>query len=352
MKSKKGLLLLNLGTPDSPKPEAVGRYLKQFLMDKRVIDIAWPLRWFFVNVLIVPKRKFASGEAYEKIWTEKGSPLLYHLKDLANEVEGLMKGNATLANYDLEIGMRYGNPSVENALKRFKERGTEEITVFPMYPQYAESSTLSSQEEVTRAAAALGLKAKIQFVPAFYKHPAFIQAFATRLQQELEREKPDHVLMSFHGLPVRHVRHTDKSGGQHCMRSPNCCDQITDVNRDCYRAQSYATARALAKATGLTDDQYTVSFQSRLGRAEWIPPYTDHKYKELVERGVKKLVVVCPSFVADCLETIEEIGIRGAAEFRGYGGDRCVATPCLNSDPEWARAVVTIAAQASGENRT
>ena len=342
MKIKRGLLILNLGTPDSPAPEAVGRYLKQFLMDKRVIDIAWPLRWFFTNVLIVPKRKYASAEAYEKIWTEKGSPLLFHLRDLASEVSGLIKTDETLADFDLEIAMRYGNPSIESALAKFKERGTKEIVVFALYPQYAESSTLSSEEEVARAARALNLEAKIQFVPPYYEHPAFVSAFASRLRQMMERERPDHVLMSFHGLPVRHVQHTDRSGGKHCMRSPDCCAKITDVNRDCYRAQSFATARALAKAVGLRDDQYTVSFQSRLGRAEWIPPYTDHKYKELADRGVRKLVVVCPSFAADCLETLEEIAIRGAEEFRGYGGDRCAQVPCLNSDPEWARGVITI----------
>ena len=339
---KQGLLLLNLGTPDSPEPEDVGRYLKQFLMDKWVIDIAWPLRWFFVNVLIVPKRKFASSEAYKKIWGKRGSPLLTHLVDLSREVGDLMKKSSKLQCCELEIAMRYGNPSVESALKKLQASGVEKLTVFPLYPQYAESSTRSSQCEVRDAAERIGYKGEIVYVPAFYKHPAFIEAFASRLAETIENEKPDHVLMSFHGLPVRHVKHTDKSGGKHCMQSKSCCDVITDVNRDCYRAQSFATARALAAKLNLTPEQYTVSFQSRLGRAEWIPPYTDFKYKELADRGIKRLVVVCPSFVSDCLETLEEIGIRGAEEFQGFGGESCAATPCLNSDPKWASAVIQI----------
>ena len=342
---KKGLLLLNLGTPDSTRPEDVGRYLKQFLMDKFVIDIAWPLRWFFVNVLIVPKRKFASGEAYEKIWTKRGSPLLFHLEDLATEVTKLVKASPKLEGHQIEIGMRYGNPSIESALAKFQASGVDHVTVFALYPQYAESSTRSSEEETREAARRLGFKGELKFVPAFYEHPAFIQAYAHKILETFDREKPDHLLMSFHGLPVRHMKRVDKSGGKHCMESPNCCDRMTDVNRDCYRAQCFATARALARELNLKPEQYTVSFQSRLGRAEWIPPYTDQMYKQLADRGVKKLAVVCPAFVSDCLETLEEIGMRGSEEFRGFGGEACTQVPCLNSDTLWAKGVVQIAEQ-------
>jgi protoporphyrin/coproporphyrin ferrochelatase len=338
MKKKTGLLLMNLGTPDNPEPEAVGRYLKEFLMDGRVIDIAWPLRWILVNVLIVPKRKYASSHAYKTIWDERrGSPLMYHLRDLKEKVVPKATG------FEIEIAMRYQNPSVEKGLKALDEKDVDEILVFPLYPQYAESSTLSSIEHVTKVADQAGIKAKIRFVNAFYEDPDFIRAYAVKLKPVLEREKPDHVVMTFHGLPVRHVKHTDRSGGRHCMAAANCCAVISEVNRDCYRAQSFATAKALAEAVGLSRDQYSVSFQSRLGRAEWIPPDTEHVIKSLAEKGMKKLAVICPSFVADCLETIEEMGERGAELFKESGGTEFHLIDCLNSDSDWAEAVVKIA---------
>ena len=339
--SPQGLLIANLGTPDSPKPEDVGRYLKQFLMDKWVIDIAYPLRWFLINVLIVPKRKFASGEAYEQIWGERGSPLLYHTKDLGDLVR------ARMPDWKVEIGMRYGNPSLESGLRRLKEQGCGEVLVMPLYPQYAESSTRTSQEECTRQAEKLGLKVK--FVKPFYDHKLFIESFAAIVKSAMIRERPDHLLMSFHGLPERHIRRLDRTGGQHCFVQNDCCAKITDANRDCYRAQSFATARLIAEALKLSPDQWSVSFQSRLGRTPWIKPFTDEVIPELAKKGVKKLAVVCPSFVSDCLETIEEIGMRGRDLFLEAGGREFVAIPCLNSETSWADAVAIIARQNLGE---
>jgi protoporphyrin/coproporphyrin ferrochelatase len=335
MASKRGLLILNLGTPDSPKPDDVGRYLKQFLMDKWVIDIPLAFRWFFVNVLIVPKRKFASSEAYEKIWTQRGSPLLFHLKDLARKVSRVRE--------DLKVAyaMRYGSPSTESGLRELADM--DEILVFPLYPQYAESSTRSSKEECERVARDLGLKAKLTFVKDYFEHPEFIESFAELIRPVLEKEKPDHLLMSFHGLPERHVKRTDPTG-QHCLATKSCCDTITPANRDCYRAQSYATARALARTLGLHTDQYTVSFQSRLGRTPWIQPFTDVRLDELPKKeNVKSLAVVCPSFAADCLETLEEIGIRAREQFKAAGGEAFTEIPCLNSSDRWAQAVGKIA---------
>ena len=242
---KTGVLLLNLGTPDAPEPEAVGRYLKQFLMDKWVIDIPKLFRWILVYLLIVPKRKFRAAESYKQIWTSEGSPLLVNLKGLHRALV------PKLPEFDVEIAMRYGNPSVENGLRSLAQRGVEDILVFPLYPQYAESSTRSSQEECRRVAKLLGLKGKLRFVPAFYDHPEFIKAYAEVLGPRLRGRSADHVLFSFHGLPERHIRRTDHSKGQHCLVKANCCDQITEANRDCYRAQSYATARALGKSIGL-----------------------------------------------------------------------------------------------------
>lgn len=327
---KRGLLIVNLGTPDAPEPKAVGRYLKQFLMDKWVIDIPYVLRWIFVHLLIVPKRKYASAHAYQKIWTKRGSPLLYYLNDLEERVSAL------LPNVKVASAMRYGNPSIASGLARLED--CDEILVFPLYPQYAESSTRSSQEEVEKHARKM--KAKISFVKDYFEHPAFIASFAEVITPVLDVERPDHLLMSFHGLPERHVQ---RVGGEHCLASNACCNAITPSNRDCYRAQSYATARALAMKLGLHANQYSVSFQSRLGRTPWIQPFTDVRLAELPKEGKRNIAVVCPSFATDCLETIEEIGIRGDETFRTSGGENYIAIPCLNARESWAEALVQIA---------
>lgn len=326
---KTGVLLLNLGTPDAPEPEAVGRYLKEFLMDKWVIDIPAPLRWFLVNVLIVPKRKFASAEAYKKIWTHEGSPLLTNLKKLAEQVAPRL-GGAPVA-----VGMRYGDPSIASAFQKLKT--CDRILVFPLYPQYAESSVRSSEEKCQAVAKEVGFSGEVQFVPPFFDEAGFIAAFAQLVQESQKSFSADHLLMSFHGLPEHHVKRTDPTG-QHCLANSSCCDKMVDANRLCYRAQSFATARALAKKLGITN--YSVSFQSRLGRRPWIKPYSDELYKSLPQNGVKRLLVVSPSFAADCLETLEEIEMRGREDFLAAGGEDFKMVPCLNFHPLWVEAVV------------
>ncbi len=329
---KRGLLIVNLGTPDAPEPEAVGRYLKQFLMDKWVIDIPWLLRWIFVHILIVPKRKHASSEAYKQIWTSRGSPLLFYLKDLEKKVAAL------IPDVKVASAMRYGQPSIEQGLRELADQ--DEIVVFPLYPQYAESSTRSSREECERIQKKLNIRAKVTFVKDYFEHPAFIDCFAEVVSPILAETAPDHLLMSFHGLPERHVK---RVGGDHCLASADCCSTITPTNRDCYRAQSFATARALALKLGIRSERYSVSFQSRLGRTPWIQPFTDEKLTAFPQNGIRRIAVVCPSFASDCLETIEEIGLRGAESFREVGGTEYVAIPCLNARESWAEAVVSIA---------
>jgi ferrochelatase len=334
---KQGLLLLNLGTPDSPEPEDVGRYLREFLMDKWVLDIPAVFRWILVNVLIVPKRKFASSHAYKTIWTKRGSPLAFHLSDLREAVAPLVQDE-----FEVETAMRYQNPPIEKALRGFKEKGIEEVTVFPLYPQYAESSTRSSREEIDRLAKRHSLR--VRFIQDFYDNSGFIDCFASRIEKGLKKAqadgKPVHLLMSFHSLPESHVQKTDPSG-RHCLRSAKCCDQMTDVNRLCYRAQCFATARAIAKTLGLEKSQWSVSFQSRLGRAEWLKPTTENRLPELGASGCS-LVVATPSFAADCLETIEEIGDRGKSLFMNAGGAHYLRIECLNADEDWARAISDI----------
>jgi ferrochelatase len=335
----KGIIVLNLGTPDSPEPKDVGRYLKQFLMDKWVVDIAWFWRWILVNILIVPRRKYASGEAYHKIWTERGSPLRFHLEDLITKLR---------AHFPIDIpivgAMRYGNPSIVSALNQLKESGVDEIIVFQLYPQYAESSVRSSEEETLLQLKELNYEAKVSFVSSYYEDPGFIRAYAEVIAPVLREKKPDHLLLSFHGVPERHVKRTDPTKN-HCLQNKDCCHQMSEANALCYRAQCFATARALAKELNLKTSDYSVSFQSRLGRTPWIQPFTDFRYPEIAKASQKKLAVACPSFATDCLETIEEIGIRGKEAFSEAGGEELYAIPCLNSNDTWVEAVACMIKQ-------
>lgn len=338
MAKRVGLLLINLGTPNSPEPEDVGRYLREFLMDPYIIDLPWPLRWFLVNLIIVPKRKFESAKLYQSIWSEKGSPLLFHLRSLADEVKS-RAGN----RFEVEIAMRYGDPSIHEGLKKLATKSLDEIVVFPLYPQYSESTVRTSREACVKAAKRVGIHERLRFVEPFPVHKAFISPLAKQIKKVWDEAHLEHLLISFHGLPEKQIRRTDLSGGKHCLQSDDCCERLIDCNRNCYRAQCFATSRALADELGLGRDQYSISFQSRFGRAKWIEPYTEDKIRELAQRGVKRLAVVCPAFLADCLETIEEIGARGRELFLSAGGVEFRLIPCLNSDSEWVDGVIQIA---------
>lgn len=335
-----GLLLVNLGTPDDPNAPAVRRYLREFLADPRVLDINAVGRWALLNLIILPTRPAKSAEAYKKIWDERGSPLLYHSVDLAAAVRERLG-----AGWVVELGMRYQKPSLESALGKLRAAGADRVIVFPLYPQYSASSTGSSVEEVFRVAAKEWVTPTLAFVEPFYDHPEFIEAFAARGAPVLEAEKPDHVLMSFHGLPERHMHKADPTGA-HCLASAGCCDRIVAANRHCYRAQCFATARALAARLGLAEGTWSVSFQSRLGRTPWIRPYTDVVLPELAKAGKKRVAVFCPAFVADCLETLEEIGLRAQHDFTAAGGEKLTLVPSLNATPRWVDAVVALVKQA------
>jgi ferrochelatase len=329
-----GVLLINLGTPDAPTPDAVGRYLRQFLMDPFVIDTSAPLRWLLVNVAIVPRRKYQSAEAYEKIQLPEGSPLLVYTRALAHELAQQL--NSPGGNYAVEFGMRYGNPSIKSALENLKSRGVARIIVLPLYPQYAESSFETAVVETKRAALDLDGEDLLTFLPPFYNDPGFIKASADHIRANIDPEKTDHLVFSFHGVPVRHLTkfHNDN-------RSPSaeCCTEVTATNRNCYRAQCFETARTIAAQLELHPDDYTVSFQSRLGRAEWIGPNTVDVFEDLARRGVKRIAVACPSFVSDCLETLEEIGMRGRETFLQAGGESFQLIPALNAGTGWVGAV-------------
>lgn len=329
-----GVLLLNLGTPDGPDPGSVSRYLGEFLMDPYVIDIPWLARFLLVNGIILRTRPKKSAAAYQKVWTERGSPLLFNTIDLAAKVQIRLGDEFRVAPV-----MRYGKPSVADALESFRSEGIQSVVVLPLYPQFAEATSTSSVKWVEKEAARIGFNGKFRFVAPFYERESFLSAFAESVQESIAFFQPDHVLFSFHGLPERHVKKVERVAG-HCFGKMDCCDQMTDANRDCYRAQCYFTARKIAEKVGLTNDRYQVSFQSRLGRTPWIRPYSDHVLQELGEKGkVRKLLVVSPSFVADCLETLEEIEIRSKADFLRAGGMDLHLVPSLNSTDRWVDSV-------------
>ncbi|MGZ3709605.1 MAG: ferrochelatase, partial [Bdellovibrionota bacterium] len=330
--ARSGLLLINLGTPDAPESREVREYLREFLMDGDVIDLPYLLRAALVYGVILRKRPAQSAAAYRKIWTPGGSPLLVHHLALSAKLQ------AALPEWVVAAAMRYGKPSISSAVARLAEAGVNEVVVFPVYPQYSLAATDSSLKKAKREIARKLPHAKVRVVQDFFDHPAFIAAFAERIGEVLERERPDHLLFSFHGLPERQVKRTDTSG-KHCFSSPGCCDAVGGANRLCYRAQCFATARLLAGRLGLKREFWSVSFQSRLGQTPWIQPFTDRRFPELAQAGVRKLAVSCPSFVADCLETLEEIQIRGREEFIAAGGTELVLVPSLNSSEAWVRAV-------------
>jgi len=331
-----GLLLINLGTPDEPTPSAVRRYLREFLGDPRVLDIGAVGRWMLLNLIILPRRPAASARAYATIWDAKrGSPLMYHSRDLAAGVSRQL-GDA----WHVELAMRYGTPSLATALDAFAKTSVERIVVLPLFPQYASSSTGTAQARVMELAGERWNVPALDFVPAFYDDPGFVSAFGQVAAPVLAEFRPDHVLFSFHGLPVRQITKTDATGTV-CFQRASCCDELRNPN--CYRAQSYATARSLAGQLALTPDRYTVCFQSRLGRTPWIEPYTDHVLDRLGKAGTKRLAVMCPAFVADCLETVEEIGIRAREQFKAAGGEELILVPSLNATQPWIDAVCAIA---------
>ncbi|MFQ5699607.1 MAG: ferrochelatase [Myxococcota bacterium] len=320
-----GVLLINLGTPASPRVRDVRRYLRQFLLDPRVIDIPGPLRWLLVEGSILPFRPRRSAALYRSIWTDAGSPLLVHSRALERALRRELGDDFRVA-----LGMRYGDPTVPEALASLE--GCSRILAAPLYPQYATSSTESALDAVRAAGAA-----DAPVLPPFFADPGFLESWVEVARPALRSARPEHVLMSFHGLPERQIRKLD-GRGEGCLERDDCCESPGRGSR-CYRAQCFATARTLAPRLGLGEGSWSVSFQSRLGRTPWIRPFTVERLGEIRARGVRRLAVMCPSFVADCLETLEEIGIRARAQWEQLGGETLALVPCLNAHPRWVRAL-------------
>ncbi len=325
---KKGLLLINLGTPQSTNIADIKRYLREFLTDKRVIDIPAFIRFLLVYGLIVPFRSKKTAQAYKSIWTEQGSPLMVYSQQLANYVQQRLKND-----YKVVLGMRYGAPSIEQALLELK--ACQEITVLPLYPQYSSAATGSSMEEVMRILSQKEVIPSHHVIRDFYQHPAYIASMTDVIRQYLNKQS--HLLFSYHGIPERQI----VKGGCKTVCS-EACAPISLKNQDCYRAQCFETSRLLAQKLELHPEQYTTAFQSRLGKTPWIKPYTDEVLPELIGRGIKNLVVACPSFTVDCLETLEEIGMRLKEQWLHLGGQEFILTPCLNSNEFWVDAVIDI----------
>jgi ferrochelatase len=333
---RSAVLLVNVGSPAEPTAPAVRKYLRQFLGDARVLDMNGAARWLLLNLIILPTRPSKSAHAYSKVWMKEGAPLV-HFSTLQRDALA-----AKLPETRVYLAMRYGQPSIASVLDQIDKDDIETLCVVPMYPQYASASTTSAMEEIQRQLSRRSRQPALRVVPPFYDAPGFLDAAAARVQQKAKELDADAVLFSYHGLPQRQVR---ACGSERCFTT-GCCDALGAANHACYRAQCMATSRALASR--LQIPRWDVSFQSRLGRDPWIEPNTEAVLPKLAKDGVKRLVVACPSFVADCLETLEEIGIRARELFKASGGEDLALVPCVNDDPVFIDGLAVLARRALG----
>ncbi|UKT64168.1 ferrochelatase [Pedobacter mucosus] len=330
--SKKGILLVNLGTPDSPAVPDVKKYLDQFLMDERVIDIPKFNRTLLVKGIIVPFRSPKTAKLYKEIWSEKGSPLLYY-----SRLQAKMLQEKLGEDYHVELAMRYQTPSIATALANLKAGLVESIQVIPMFPQYASASTGSVMQLVMELVSKWQTIPPISFVNSFHDNELMIKVFAENAKKH-DIASFDHILFSFHGLPERQLLKCDHTGN-YCLKHSDCCQTFNDTNKFCYSAQGHDTAQLIAKELNLSRENYTVCFQSRLGKEPWVQPYTTDVLKKLAAEGKKRLLVFSPAFVADCLETLYEITVEYHEEFRALGGEEVQLVESLNDSPIFIEAL-------------
>ncbi|MCX6966679.1 MAG: ferrochelatase [Verrucomicrobia bacterium] len=339
---KQGVLLINLGSPDSPSVPDVRKYLREFLMDPCVLDAPWPVRAFVVYGCILPFRPKQSAEAYHQIWTAEGSPLVVTSRNVQRELQRRLG-----EGFVVELAMRYQNPSIASAIAALHAQGITEVLVIPLFPHYAMSSFGTAVSRAQEIAAKAAPEMRLNIVKPYYSEPRYIQALAASATEFLKQEY-DHLLFSFHGLPERHLRKADPTGS-HCLMSGDCCERQSPAHQTCYRAQCFATVRAFAQEAGVPEGKFSVAFQSRLGRDPWLKPYADFEFKRLAENGVKKLLVICPAFVSDCLETLEEVAMRGRETFLEAGGEEFTLIPCMNEHPQWLCALEGMVRSDSGQ---
>lgn len=324
-KAETGVLLVNLGTPDSPSVSNVRSYLSQFLNDPRVIDIPWLARKMLVNLIIVPFRAPKSAKIYKELWTEQGSPLLFHCENAMKELQSVLP-----EDFQVHLAMRYKNPGIPEVLEHMRKENYKKIIVLPMFPQYASASTGSALEEVMRVISKWWVIPEIRLISQYYDHPKYLDALEKRGRQ-YAIEEYDHVLFSYHGVPLRQV---DKVYNDGLCSDRDCEDEITAENKYCYKATCYATSRLLASRLNISEENYTVCFQSRLDN-KWLEPFSDKVVEQKAKEGAKKLLVFSPAFTADCLETVIEIGEEYQEIFEEHGGEKVQLVESLNTHPDW-----------------
>ncbi len=329
-RKKRGVVLINVGTPEEPTPRAVRKYLAEFLGDPKVIDLPAIFRWLLLNLIILPFRPKKSAHAYQQIWTPEGSPLLLNSQAQTRELAKHLPGTP------VELAMRYGTPSIRAAFAVLRAQGITDVTVVPLYPQYAEATTGTTELAVAKYSDDMN----VSFVEPFFAQPGFLEAYARRVKDAVKAIDALHVLFSYHGLPVRQVKRQCTQACAGLQGQPEVCPPEGQPHGQCYRSQCYTTSDGIAKAAGLT--AYSTSFQSRLKGAAWLSPFTDETLAALARSGVTRVAIACPSFVADCLETLEEIGIRARDTFKAAGGVELKVVPALNDDPQFIETLTEI----------
>ncbi|NVJ84997.1 MAG: ferrochelatase [Algoriphagus sp.] len=329
---KIGVLLVNLGTPDSTQTSDVRKYLREFLMDGRVIDFPFIPRWMLVNLIIAPFRAPKSAKEYRKLWTDRGSPLLFHTEDLRDKLIPKLDPDKFL----VKIAMRYQNPSIEKGLAELMAEKVKKIIVVPLFPQYASATNGSVIDKVMEIVRGWQIIPEISFISNFVEHPLFLQAWEELGREMMENGDYEHFVFSYHGLPERQIR---KGSVDNYCKLGACCNKYGPKNQFCYRAQCFHTTRLVAGRLGLPEEKVTTCFQSRLGNDPWVKPYTEDVIKELAEKGIKKVLVFSPAFVADCLETTVEVGEEYKEEFEELGGEQWDLVPSLNSSDTWVECI-------------
>ncbi len=326
--AKKGVLLVNLGTPDSPSTPDVRKYLREFLMDKRVVDYPLVTRWTVVNLIIAPFRAPKSAKEYRKLWEDRGSPLKFYGEDVRHLLQESLG-----SEYTVKLAMRYQSPSIASALKELQQECVGEIICIPLFPQYASASTGSVIDKVMEITRLWQVIPTVRFISNFPDHPLFIEAHAERARKYMQHhEDYDHYLFSYHGLPVRQI---EKASVDNYCKVGDCCNVYHKKNQYCYRAQCFQTTRMIAEKLGIPQEKYTVTFQSRLGPVPWVRPFTDVVLEDLAQKGIKRVLAFSPAFVADCLETTVEVGDTYKEQFKEAGGDTWQLVDSLNDHPLW-----------------
>ena len=327
----KGLLMINLGSPDSTSVKDVKKYLDEFLMDERVIGKSYWFRWFLVKVIILNTRPKKSAKAYKKIWWKEGSPLIVLSRRLFDKVLKLVK-------FPVALAMRYGSISIINGLKELDEKGVKNVTVLPLYPHYAMSSYETVVEKVKDEVKTNFPHLKIKTVKPFYKEKNYIDLLCNKIKATIDKIYYDHILFSYHGIPISHLKISDPTNS-HCYKVKNCCSVHSKAHEFCYKHQVIETTEAVINKLKIDKNKYSNAFQSRLPNEAWLKPYTDDELVRLAKEGKKRLVIVTPAFVTDCLETLEEIAMEGKEEFLEAGGESYHYVPCLNDDDDWAALI-------------